>query len=57
VTSERYDLFGACLVGILAGLGAGDEMAALVRGVLAVSAGTSSTEDCFQPQTTGEERG
>jgi hypothetical protein len=38
------------LVGILAGLGAGDE----VRGVLAVSAEDASTEDCFRSCAAGK---
>jgi hemoglobin len=39
VTPEHYDLVGAYLVGVLAGLGADDEILDAVRGVLAATAG------------------
>jgi truncated hemoglobin YjbI len=38
ITAEHYDLVGAYLVGVLAGLGAADEILEAVRGVLAASA-------------------
>jgi hemoglobin len=39
ITPEHYSLVGAYLVGILAGLGADDEVLAAVRSVLIASAG------------------
>jgi truncated hemoglobin YjbI len=38
ITREHYDLVGAYLVGVLAGLGADDEILDAVRGVLAATA-------------------
>jgi truncated hemoglobin YjbI len=38
ITREHYDLVGAYLVGVLAGLGVDDEVLDAVRGVLAASA-------------------
>jgi truncated hemoglobin YjbI len=39
ITPEHYSLVGAYLVGVLAGLGADDEVLAAVRSVLVASAG------------------
>ncbi|MEU4427957.1 group 1 truncated hemoglobin [Actinoplanes sp. NPDC024001] len=38
ITAAHYDLVGAYLIGVLAGLGVDDEVLAAVRGVLAASA-------------------
>ena len=38
ITQAHYDLVGAYLIGVLAGLGADDELLAAVRGVLADTA-------------------
>ncbi|WP_433293248.1 hypothetical protein ACQP2F_30150 [Actinoplanes sp. CA-030573] len=38
IAREHYDLVGAYLIGVLAGLGADDEVLEAVRGVLAATA-------------------